>query len=223
MSVCTVDRPDGGAYATARAAGVLHAPEVPYFERALAAALRPGRAVLLDVSDLRLAGTVDVAAFSRALLAAGGWPTARLVLVGAGDRLAAALRRRRAGQDVLLVDDVAQARARLAERPERVSRRVRLPAAADALVAAAGRDWDVPGLADRARPVVTQLVAGVARGVLTVSLDREGLRIALRVRGATAAAVDDRLRAVRRLGGACGTIPRSDGAVVWALVTGPPR
>ena len=196
--------------------GTLTRSDVPLLRHALDDLLAPRRPVLLDVSRLAVPYPPAVGVFSAALLDAGGWPAAQLVIVGADPRFRAALRSTGALRDVVVADDMRQAASCLHHRPERVRRRltVRTGTRARAFVDRLCVDWDLDELADDARAVVDELVGGA--GVLTASLDPEGLRVALRD-------FDARPRravpaAVRRRAASCGVTPRSDGNVVWAVL-----
>jgi hypothetical protein len=192
--------------------------------------------VVLDVADLRIQHGPAVQVLSTALLAAGGWPSARLVVVRPDGRLAAALRTTGVARDVHVADSVESALAKLQIRPARVSRRTWLrPNAAvsqesRAMINAACHDWHVAHLVPGARTVVVELVSGTierarAPGVLKVSLDDLGLRIAVREfrlvaraelePGSPAVRVLDRVAPVSD---SCGITPLSDGRIVWAVL-----
>jgi len=193
---------------------------VPLLRHELDALLGSARPVVLEVAQLTAPFTPAVEVLSRTLMAAGGWPTARRVVAGPDARFRAALRSTGTIRDVVVVDDVEQAAARLGDRPERVRRRLALrPGTAERrardLVDGAGAEWEVPHLFADARRITGQLVRA-ARGpsVLTITLGEEGLRIALRD-------FDPRRRQVPAAGGRAsswGVTPRSDGNVTWALI-----
>ena len=200
--------------------GTFTRTDVPRLRHELDTLLSTGRPVILDVSRATAAFPPAVEVLARTLLAAGGWPAARLVVAGPDARFRAALRSTGTIRDVVVVDDVEQAAARLGDRPERVRRRLALrPGTAERrardLVDRAGAEWDVPHLFADARRITGQLVRAV-RGpsVLTITLGGEGLRIALRD-------FDPRRRQVPAAGGRAsswGVTPRSDGNVTWALI-----
>lgn len=199
--------------------GTLARADLPRLQQTLDDLLAPARPVLLDVSRLATPYPPAVGVLSRALLDAGGWPSARLVVVGADARFHAALRSTGALRDVVVADDVAQARARVHCRPERVRRRLSLRsgarARARAFVDRLGVDWDLGDVVDEARRVVDELVGGP--GILTATLGQEGLRVALRDFDRSSA------RPVLRSCPNWGVTPRSDGNVVWAVLPGPSR
>jgi hypothetical protein len=177
----------GSRCTTATLAGTLARGDVPQLRHTLDALLAPRWPVVLDVARLRTSFPPAVEELSRSLLAAGGWPAARLVVAGPDPRFRAALRSTGASRDVVVADDVAEAHLRLRDRPERVRRRLTLrpgtaaPGRARAFVDRACADWDVPHLADDARRVTGELVRATrTSAVLTITLGPEGLRIALR-------------------------------------------
>ena len=200
--------------------GTFTRTDVPRLRHELDTLLSTGRPVILDVSRATAAFPPAVEVLARTLLAAGGSPAARLVVAGPDARFRAALRSTGTIRDVVVVDDVEQAAARLGDRPERVRRRLALrPGTAERrardLVDGAGAEWEVPHLFADARRITGQLVRA-ARGpsVLTITLGEEGLRIALRD-------FDPRRRQVPAAGGRAsswGVTPRSDGNVTWALI-----
>jgi hypothetical protein len=216
-------RPDPTArdHCAAVLTGTLTRADPPRLRQALDALLAPSRPVILDVTLLRTSFPPAVEELSRSLLAAGGWPTARLVVAGPDPRFRAALRSTGTIRDVVVVDDVAQAHLHLDDRPERVRRRLALrPAAtgrARAFVDRVCADWDVPHLADDARGVAAELVRPTrTTAVLTVALGPEGMRIALRDFAPCSASPVP--AAVARLSSSCGVTPRSDGNAVWAML-----
>ena len=201
--------------------GSLTRTDVPRLRHTLDALLTPARPVILDVSRLTVTFPPAVEVLSRTVLAAGGWPAARLVVTGPDPRIRAALRSTGTIRDVVVADHVEQARSRLGDRPERVRRRLALrPGTAQRrardFVDRAGADWDVPHLLPDARRITEQLVrAAGGPSVLTVTLGEEGLRIALRDfdtrRRPRVPTADPR--------SSWGVTPRSDGSVAWAVVT----
>jgi hypothetical protein len=120
--------------------------------------------VLVDLSGLRLEWEPGITVFASVLGYAGGWPTARMVLLGADPALAAALHRSRVTRTVPLATDLLAALQRVQRRPARVRRHRDLPAeptaprAARALVRQACLDWGIPAdTADAAVLVVSEL------------------------------------------------------------------
>lgn len=220
-----------------RLRGALTLVTVPGVRRLLDKLLRDPGAVVVDLAGLELGWVPALEAFPSALAAAGGWPTARLVLTGADERLAVQLRGLRVDRTVPVVDDPETAPARLARRPERVSRRRDLPlsphapAMARALVREACADWSVAAVEDAAALVTSELVsnavmhAGTACRVV-VSIDPGGVRVgvrdhapgpALRPRPVDATRAGGRgLHLVAMLSDSWGVQEQADGKTVWA-------
>jgi hypothetical protein len=88
--VFTVE-PGRGAHCTALI-GTLTRTDVAQLRHTLDALLPPAGPVILDVTRLSTQFPPAVEELSRSLLAAGGWPTARLVVAGPDPRFRAALR-----------------------------------------------------------------------------------------------------------------------------------
>jgi hypothetical protein len=128
----------------------------------LTKALLDGGRILVDVSELRLSWTPAVRAFPSALTAAGGWPTARLVLLGAKATLADSLADMRVLETVPLAPDEAAAGQLLLRRPPAVARHLDLDddspsRRAHLFVHEAARDWELDVL-DDAVLVASELV-----------------------------------------------------------------
>jgi hypothetical protein len=83
--------PNGSAVALAAFMGVLSFDDAAIGTRAIEKLLTQAYTVILDVADLRCQHDSAVTIFSRALLAAGGWPSVRLVVTKPDRRRAAAL------------------------------------------------------------------------------------------------------------------------------------
>ncbi|HJT02013.1 MAG TPA: ATP-binding protein [Pseudonocardiaceae bacterium] len=124
-----------------------------------------GARVLVDVSNLRCTQNHYLRVFPAALAAAGGWPSVRLVLFGAGAALRSALAAARIPATVPLAADFVSARALVEHRPPLVRRHRDLPM--DPSAAAAGRqlvrdacaDWSLPHeCRETAELVATELV-----------------------------------------------------------------
>jgi anti-sigma regulatory factor (Ser/Thr protein kinase) len=203
--------------------------------------LDPG-AVIVDLARVDLAWEPAAEVFPSALAAAGGWPGARLVLTGAGVRLADRLRALRVDRTVPLVDDPALAPARLHRRPTRVARHRDLPVAptapgmARALVREACADWSATAVVDAAALVVSELVSNVvqhARSTCRVSIAIEpmGLRVGVRDYAPgpelrprpvdTARAAGRGLHLVAMLSSAWGVQKHADGKTTWAVISLP--
>ena len=152
----------------------------------MTAALDERGSLVLDIADLQLHHPAAVEVFAEALAAAGGWPTARLVLVKPDGRITAALSASGLVGEVPVAADLVSGRARLCLRPDSVTRRLRLrpersaPRRARSFVTQAGSAWSVKhSVRDDAATVAADLVARTAErarsvGILTVSLDRSG-------------------------------------------------
>jgi anti-sigma regulatory factor (Ser/Thr protein kinase) len=195
--------------------------------------------VLVDLGPLHVEEPATVHAFPAALAEAGGWPAARLVLFGADAPTTELLRAERVPLAVPMAHDLASARPLLVQRPERIARRHELPcdlsatAHARALVQSACTDWRVVGRFPDATLVATELVTNAVvhartASVLSVSLDRHGLHVAVRdmsPHGAGAIRIgrdhpdDGRgLHLVSELTRAWGVTPHVDGKTVWAVL-----
>ena len=212
--------PGRGAHCTiATLSGTSTRTDVPQLRHTLDALLAPARPVILDVTRLSTQFPPAVEELSRSLLAAGGWPSARLVVTGPDPRVRAALRSTGTIRDVVIADDVPAAHRRLHERPERVRRRLALRPGttargrARAFVDRVCTDWDVPDLAADARRITAELVRLTRTpAVLTVTLGAEGMRIALRDFAPSP------VPAVVGRSSSWGVTPRSDGKAVWAVL-----
>jgi len=223
--------------ARARLGGVVSRADVRHVRAAVRSVLVDEQSVVLDIADLRLHHPASVGAFSDALTAVGGWPVARLVLVGPQARVRAALTASGVAREVPVAADASSGRARLQSRPDKVTRRLGLrpepsaPRRASAFVAVAGSAWNVEQfVCEDAAAVATELVTHAVErarsGIHTASLDRSGLYIALRdfdpCRASTPRTRADMPAApevdcVASRSADFGVIVRSDGRVVWAL------
>jgi anti-sigma regulatory factor (Ser/Thr protein kinase)/anti-anti-sigma regulatory factor len=110
-----------------RLAGQLSLRTVPRVRENTVKSLLGGGRVVIDVSSLHSSQAAFVTVFPTALAAAGGWPSARLVLFGAQPRLCSMLVAARIAETVPLVADLASAVAILEERPPLVRRHRNLP------------------------------------------------------------------------------------------------
>jgi anti-anti-sigma factor len=172
---------------------------------ALGKLLLDGGRVVADVSDLRLVWTPALQVFPSTLASLGGWPTARLVLLGADREVGAAVRALRIDQAVPLARDMGEARELIERRPAIVSRYHELPAEsgsprrARALLCAACRDWQVEALVPGAAIVVSELVTNTVQHagtgcLVSLRLDHAGLHVAVRDRQVADGTLLDRLR-----------------------------
>jgi anti-sigma regulatory factor (Ser/Thr protein kinase) len=201
----------------------------------------PGAAVV-DLADLRVRWVPAAEVFPSSLAAAGGWPTARLVLTGAAPELASRLRSVRVSSTVPVVDDPAAAVDRLRLRPERVARHRELqadpsaPAAARSLVREACQDWGVTGSEDAAALVVSELVPNAIQHartscLVTVCISPDGLHIGVRDYSPgpaprprpvdTGRAGGLGLHLVAMLAIASGVASHPDGKTAWAVIAVP--
>jgi hypothetical protein len=230
-------RPGGGSTGvTAALTGVLSSHDVAPQRRAIKELLDRVHAVVLDVAELRIQHGPAVEVLSTALLAAGGWPSARLVVLRPDGRLTAALRTTGVAREVPVADDIDCALATLRARPPRVSRRLWLPPNVAArrrsrgMVSAVCRDWGVAHLAAAAQNIVAELVDNATRrarapAVLKVTLDDAGLRLAVRdFRTIHARELEPDTPAGRtlartsRISDSCGITPLSDGKIFWVVL-----
>jgi hypothetical protein len=186
---CQVSRVDG--YVVLRLSGELTVGTGPTAREVLRTLLMDRARVLVDLAGLTADPPAAVAVFPAALAATGGWPSARLVLFGAGERMEAALRREGADQSVPLAATRESAESLLHHRPEQISRSAGIPpdpyagTLARALIADACADWDLADRYDRAALVGTELVTNAvehtgAPSTLDLELDPVDLHIAVR-------------------------------------------
>ena len=186
---CQVSRVDG--YVVLRLSGELTVRTGSRVREVLRSLLLDRARVLVDLTGLTAETPAAVAVFPAALAATGGWPSARLVLFGAGERMADALRRGGIVRSVPLAATREAAENLLHHRPERVSRCADLPAdpyaatLAQALIADACADWDLADRYDRAALIGTELVTNAvehtgAPSTLVLVVDRADLRVAVR-------------------------------------------
>ena len=217
--------------ATLALSGVLANAEKARLARFLARRLVESQVVVVDTSCLRLHNGVEPTIFSNALIRAGGWPAARLILTGADARLKAALARSGVARDVVLVDDLVHAHTYFHVRPQRVARRLHLTSdrssirRAITVMESIGLKWDVPAdIVEDARRTVRELVKNAIQhahtaSVLHVSSDTPGLRVAVRdFRVGEIGAPRYGLGLVSSVAMEWGVIRRSDGKSVWALL-----
>jgi anti-sigma regulatory factor (Ser/Thr protein kinase) len=229
-------------HAVVRLRGALTLVTVPRVRRLLDKLLRDPGAVVADLSGLDFGWKPALEIFPSALAAAGGWPTARLVLTGADEHLSAQLRALRVDRAVPVVDNPAAAPARLGQRPEHVARHRDLPlspyapAMARAMVRDACADWSITAAEDVATLIANELVDNAVQHArsacrLSVSLDPSGLRISvrdyapgreLRPRPVDATRARGRgVHLVAMLSSAWGVREQADGKTAWAVFSLP--
>lgn len=179
-------------YVVLRLAGRLSLRTVPRVREITVKSLLGKGRVVIDVSRLRSSEAAFVAVFPAALAAAGGWPSARLVLFGAGVRLRSMLVSGRIGETVPLAADLASALAILEERPPQVRRHRDLPchnAAPSAARMLAREVCDAWLLSQAVREVAelvcTELVTNAVEHAhsssrLTITRTRSTLRVSVR-------------------------------------------
>jgi hypothetical protein len=212
--------------------------------RALTDALTEARYTMVDVSGLRVSWTPAVQVFASALTAAGGWPTARLVLIGADTALAESLDALRVPDSVPLAPDEPTARHLLRRRPPAVLRHLDLdedsssPRRARLFVDKALREWELRAVRDDAVLVASELVGNALMHARTpcqldLRLDRLGLTIAVRdfdfhgiLAPLACTATGHRshgLFLVTSISRTWGVSPTENGKSVWALLPVPDR
>jgi len=232
-----------GRLVVVRLSGPLSLRTVGAVATAVAELLLDGGRVVVDLSAVRLQWAPALQAFPTTLAAAGGWPAARLVLLGADQAVGTAVRAMRIDQVVPLARDLPEARACLDRRPAVVLRHHELPPEpgsawrARALLRSACRDWQIEAVVPDAAIVVSELVtnAVVHAGTgcrVSLRLDGSAVHIGVRDHQSADETTLDRIRGagtagrglliVAALSRAQGVIPRSNGKTVWAVVALPP-
>jgi hypothetical protein len=203
--------------------------------RTVSKALHDVGRVLVDVSELRVVWPPAVQVFPSVVADLGGWPSARLVLFGADERLAETLRALRVSATVPLAPDQATARLLLQRRPSIVSRWLDLanelssPRRARLFVKTACRDWQLDSVCDDAVIVASELVENAVLHArtgcrLSVRLDDRGLTIAVRDSGPFTVLrpwPGHGLFMVAELSRAWEISPTEEGKSVWALLPVP--
>lgn len=187
-----VDGPDHPNCVVLRFRGRLSLRSNARIRHAITESLAGTGRVLIDLSGLREVQTPLLTLFPEALAAAGGWPTARLVLFGAGRPVRAALVSARITDTVPLAVNVASARLLLNRRPPHVRRHTDLPAQTSAgaiartFVRQACTAWSVPpDVSDTALLVSTELASNAVEHAhtashLTLTYTGSVLRVAVR-------------------------------------------
>jgi len=195
--------------------------------------------VLVDVSGLRSAWPPVLALFPSILSASGGWPVARMVLVGADERLRWALGAATVSTAVPVAESSDEAAMLIQRRPALVRRhRAIAPSLKASQVARAMgrevcRDWEIENLALPVTAIAAELVSNAVEhtgGACTLGymLDRLGMHIAVRDhRPATGAEVSairspaqwgHGLSLVKSLARGWGVTRDHDGKTVWGVV-----
>jgi anti-sigma regulatory factor (Ser/Thr protein kinase)/ABC-type transporter Mla MlaB component len=199
------------------------------------------RAIVVDVSGVRLTHSGAVYAFAEAASRAGEWPEVRLVVAAANATMAALLVSSRVAQRVPVHPDVATASAHLDERPELVRSSWQFDVDAHAPGEARGHvrrvcgRWSVDEEArEAAEIVVTELVTNAvehAASASVVEAERRGDTFLLRVRDFDLAPLPEAhlpdprsprgrgLAMVAAVASAWGVESHRDGKTVWAELT----
>jgi anti-sigma regulatory factor (Ser/Thr protein kinase) len=157
----------------------------------VACLLKTGRA-LIDLSGLHCGQAELLSVFPTALVRAGGWPAARLVVFGADAGLRLMLDSASIADLVPVANDLPSARALLSQRPVRVEHERHLPphhsapATARLSLRQTCTAWSLPeAVVDTAELVVSELVTNAvvhahSPSLLTLSQTGSTLRIAVR-------------------------------------------
>ncbi|MBV9314383.1 MAG: ATP-binding protein [Pseudonocardia sp.] len=210
----------------------------PRIREAIAKCLLGTGCALIDVSRLRTTQSAFLSVFPAALAAAGGWPSARLILFGAGPNLRSMLVSSRVTETVPLAPGLASAMVMLEQRPPELRRQRDLPShdtapsAARLFVRESCKVWLVPmALQEVAELVSSELVSNAVEHArsssqLTLTLTRSALRVSVRdfrpgpiprTRPINIDACRGRgLQLVATLAQAWGVEPHSDGKTIWA-------
>ncbi|HET9257181.1 MAG TPA: ATP-binding protein [Pseudonocardiaceae bacterium] len=194
--------------------------------------------VMIDVSRLRTPQAAFLSVFPAALTAAGGWPSARLVLFGASTDLRSMLVSSRITATVPLAADLASAMAMLEQRPSELRRQRDLsphdtaPSAARLFVREACELWLVsPAVREVAELVSSELVSNAVEHAhssseLTLTVTASALRVSVRdfrpgpIPRTRPIDIDSfrgrGLHLVAALAQTWGVEPHSDGKTIWA-------
>jgi anti-sigma regulatory factor (Ser/Thr protein kinase) len=226
--------------------GELNQPGAALLVRVLYGLLMDRGRVMLDVSGLTTSQIATLATLPSVLARAGGWPLARLVLVGANPTLTEALRLAGIDRALCLASDWDAATVLLRTRPQRLARENLMPAALEASTLARAairevcREWDLDAVSTNAEMITTELVANVVdhaatASTLTCTLADGDLQIA--VRDQVPASDTGLQRITGRAGGrrglhlvasiahSWGCIRHHNGKTVWAVlkIKSPPQ
>jgi anti-sigma regulatory factor (Ser/Thr protein kinase) len=216
------------------------------------AAARLGRAVyvllmdrgrvVLDISTMTASQMRTLATLPNVLARVGGWPLARLVLLGADPTLSAAVRLAGIDQTLSLAPDWKAASDLLRARPWCLARESLMPATIEASTlarAAIGevcREWDLDAVSMEAEMTATELVANAANhagteSTLACTLAGGDLHIAVRdwdppsdttlQRIAERAGGRRGLTLVAGVAHFWGCIRHQNGKTVWAVLKNP--
>lgn len=221
---------DGAVMVTAT--GLLNLPAALTLRKVLDKHLMDRGRVVVDVGELRLRRPSAAMVFPAALTAAGGWPQARLVLLGPDAESARTLGMTRVSSRVPVVADLNAACEALERRPPRVVRTtelidtVRIGQHARVLVRTACEEWDLADQTAPAEAVATELatnafVHGAGRRTMALAVDDRGLRISVHDDGPGGAVLTPGacgLLIVDDLSAAWGTAPEQVGKSVWATL-----
>lgn len=222
-----------------RLAGPLSLRPASSVAAALAKLLVDRGHVVADLSAVRLLWAPALQVFPATLAALGGWPNARLVLLGANRELTEAIRAVRIDRVVPLARGWSDAHALIARRPPVVIRYHELPGLpssprrARVLIRSACADWQIEELVSDATIVAGELVTNAVKYArtsirLSLRIVDTALHIAVRDHGVaddatlqrlrTAPAVGHGLHIVAALCRVHGVTPHSDGMTVWAAI-----
>lgn len=218
--------------------GELTSTSTPEMHRPLTKLLLAHPRVVLDISQARLSWAPAPELFVSAVAAAGGWPAAQLVLVGADWHTTQRLRACRVSESVPLAATEQDAVALFGQRPARLMRSERFPdyrssvARARQFVENVCRLWDIPDPYHRATVIVGELADNAVRHARTsfqlrLVLDRGRLRISVRdgrpgpLPTVARHAEGPRLSGLARvdaLSDSWGGLQYEDGKAIWALL-----
>jgi anti-sigma regulatory factor (Ser/Thr protein kinase)/anti-anti-sigma regulatory factor len=221
-----------------RLSGQLSLRTAPRVREATVKSLLSTGHVVIDLSGLHTTQAAFVTVFPAALEAAGGWPSATLVLCGADAGLRSMLIAARITETVPLAADLASARAILRQRPPEVRRHRDLPLHNSAALAArlfvreTCEAWSVPpAVRDVVELVSSELVTNAVEHAhsssqLSLTRTQSAFRISVRDYGPPFiprprpidinAPHGRGLHLVAALAQTWGTDPHPDGKTVWA-------
>lgn len=227
-------------YTVLRLRGQLSVRTAPAARRAMLKSLLDVGRVVVDVSQLQLANPECVVLLPNVLQTAGGWPTARLIVVDADGVFENAARRVHCS-DLLPFYPATEAGVRhVDDRPARVRRDCAVPADRSASATArrflqeAAADWDLSAdLTEVAQLVVSELVSNAVEHAGTssaVALELTGDSLKISVRDGSITQPVPRpldrvsfrgrgLPLVDRVSRNWGVLDHPDGKTVWALLS----